>query len=129
MNINDEMAKLMNFEKKDIVKQVACPEPENHPNCMTYHCEVVGRFYVNHEHRIDVEDWNPKEDMNQAMECVDSLGDRYTFKLTKEAGVWRCDIETVGYRGHPQHFNAIGRDKSAPLAICKAILRAKGIEA
>jgi len=121
MNINDEMAKLMNFEKKDIVKQVACPEPENHPNCMTYHCEVVGRFYVNHEHRIDVEDWNPEGDLIQAFMCLEKATKGVTS--LESVGVPKVWTFTYWNKGR---WSAIA--SSPTLAICKAILKAKGVK-
>jgi hypothetical protein len=60
--------------------------------------------------------FSPTTDMNQAMECVEK-SDLKGFSLTEGNGLFHCQINGVSVF-----------DKSAPLAICKAILKAKGIE-
>lgn len=74
--IREKLADLMRFERKDIVKQVPCPDGKD--NCQTYHCEVVGHFYQDHDFRVDVEDWKPDEDLNQAVMCLNRAGMSFT---------------------------------------------------
>jgi len=64
--------------------------------------------------------WNPTTDMNQAMKCVRKMkASGWTFAMYND---WEVEI----YRGH-EHSILI-EDKSLPLAICKAILKVKGID-
>jgi len=69
--------------------------------------------------------FHPTTDMNQAMECVDSLPwDEYAFELSRDLlGHYRATIYNL-----KTGDKFIGVDDSAPLAICKAILKAKGVD-
>ncbi len=60
--------------------------------------------------------WNPTTDMDQAMGCVQKFGRPFTLECI---GDYRATIDDL-----PQPHEAI--DKNPALAICKAILKAKG---
>lgn len=129
MSINDLMADFMNFERKDIVKQIPCPD--DHDPCTTYHCEVVGHFYKNHDFRIDVEDWKPGEDLNQANKCVEKFlkdeNESWMFKIYRNVN---GEYNAVFDRPHVIDFRYVESDNqpSWALAVCKALLKIKGIE-
>jgi len=78
-----------------------------------------------------VNSWKPTTDMNQAMECVEKIEkelDAYFWleRVLAHEG-WECKIELGDVNGILPP-TAIATGESAPLAICKAILKAKGIE-
>lgn len=74
---------------------------------------------------IDYSEYSPTTDMNQALECVDELPwDEYVFELSRDLlGHYRATIYNL-----KTGDKFIGVDDSAPLAICKALLKAKGID-
>lgn len=129
VDINEAMADLMNFERKDIIKQIPCPDDIE--NCPTYHCERVGFFYQNHDYRIDGDDWNPKGDMNQAMSCgwksgleiyigIEDYQEQYDDLIRGIVKAFKA--ERLLFR---EYYEKV---EDAPLAICKVILKSKGIE-
>ena len=72
--------------------------------------------------------WHPKSyttDMNQAMECWYEFAKGTTFTMIVELDSDKSTICTI-YQGVVKVVYRI--ENSAPLAICKAILKAKGIE-
>ena len=74
------------------------------------------------------EDFSPTTDMNQAMECLQEFvsGYLYDVQITRTAyNMWRVNIDTVC---EPHSLLANITNDSAPLAICKAIAKAKGID-
>jgi hypothetical protein len=75
-----------------------------------------------------VRDWRPSTDMNQAMECVEVMvakGYTIELRLSKLEGLGLSVLVRIGSKLIRIHFEHL---KEAPLAICKAILKAKGIE-
>jgi len=77
---------------------------------------------------IEYKEANYATDMNQAMECLQEFvsGYLYDVQITRTAyNMWRVNIDTVC---EPHSLLANITNDSAPLAICKAIAKAKGID-
>ena len=128
MDINELMADFMRFEKKDIIKQIPCPDGID--NCPTYHCEVIGQFYIKHDFRVDVGDWNPKSDLVQAFLCAEKwLEDGQS---TMRVDTWKDGL--LGELFYTCTLNDTGgtraeeTEQSASFAMCKAVLKAEGID-
>lgn len=72
--------------------------------------------------------YTPTTDMNQAMECAEVMvANGYTIelRLSKLEGLGLSVLVRIGSKLIRIHFEHL---KEAPLAICKAVLKAKGIE-
>lgn len=70
--------------------------------------------------------WNPTTDMNQAMECLIIFNPEHFHLHKSDNGEsYSCHI----FRYRESLPAVVVLDNLAPLAICKAILKAKGIDA
>lgn len=129
MNTNDLMADFMRFEKKDIIKQVPCPDGID--NCQTYHCEVVGQFYVNHGFRIDVSDWDPKGNIEQAMMCAASFC-KANPDMWFQLGMSYChrgeEMEYMASFHHHETLLLSTSDVSDSMAMCQTVIRAEQVK-
>jgi len=82
------------------------------------------------EYACLVKDWSPTTDMNQAMECWNKMFedgfyiDLLTTNCLPDGLEFLCKVSHID--GSIDEYEVY--DKSAPLAICKAILKAKGVK-
>jgi len=85
-------------------------------------------IYYDNGIAISTEDgWTPTTDMNQAMDCVEKQGFT-TFYLwwNDSAGEWLCSLSSIRVVQEDCKWKAYG--ETAPLAICRALAKAKGFE-
>ena len=93
---------------------------------------VTASSYGYDEPIVSTGNWSPTTDLNQAMECYNKI------KYDRAYDFFYCELVHLGngywcFRNHTDEGLSCEKeisatDESAPLAICKAILKAKGIE-
>lgn len=78
--------------------------------------ETDGKHY-------DHEDWIPTQDLNQAMEGLIESDRLFTIRYAGKNFGYEVALKTWSVNG-----DIVVTDKELPLAICKAILKAKGVD-
>jgi hypothetical protein len=73
---------------------------------------------------IDVQDWIPGTSISAAWELVEKLQDR-VYSMDWETG-WRSNAWHVHIRKHEDTSSIYGFATTAPLAICRAAIKANG---
>lgn len=85
-------------------------------------------FYTN-DSMETWEPWSPTTDMNRAMQCVEKwlLDENTAFNMRWGVYDWLVEVGREDDYGNDSYY---GRewDKSAPLAICRALAKAKGFK-
>ncbi len=115
--IDELMAEVRGWTRIDAFSQL------KHKDNYTYeHPKSAMWVDENGKEIIEIYKFLPTTLTNQAMECADELGWQIGIYKTQK-GLWGVHLESPC-----DTIDIIEKDKSAPLAICKAILKAKGIE-
>jgi len=76
-------------------------------------------YYSDNHTASLIEEWNPTQDLNQAMMCVEKFMAKGLFKLGFCAEKWSAEMWVEG-----QMVQSTVINKSPALAICQAILEA-----